>query len=306
MIRYVARRLLIAIPTVLAASFLVFMLMHLTPGDPAELLLGQDATPELIVQVREELGLDKPILVQYVRFLGDALHGDLGRSYSQSIDVWDEIARTWPATLQLASAAILLALVIGIPVGLLSAVYKGSWFDRASKVAVLASFSMPIYWLGLILIYVFSIRLGWFPTSGRSSLLSLVLPAVSLAIWSLATIVRMTRASMLEVLTEDYIRTAQAKGLPPWKLYIRHALRPALNPVVTLAGLQFGQLMAGAVLTETVFNWPGTGRLMVTAVLARDYPMVRAIVLLVAVLFILVNLIVDIIYAVLDPRIRYS
>jgi ABC-type dipeptide/oligopeptide/nickel transport system permease component len=303
---FIARRVLISIPLLIAVSFLAFLLMQLTPGDPARLMLGQDATPELIAQLTERLGLDRSLPEQYLRFLGNLFQGDLGRSFSTNLPVADELARTWPATLQLAVGAIILALVVGIPLGILSAVLEGSWFDYLTKVLVLASFSMPIYWLGLLFIYLFAVQLAWLPTSGSGTPLHLVLPTVSLAIWSMAAVVRMTRASMLEVLTEDYIRTARAKGLRESALLVRHALRPALNPVVTLAGLQFGQLMAGAVLTETVFSWPGVGRLMVVAVFARDYPMIRGIVLLVAATFILVNLIVDILYAVLDPRIRYS
>jgi ABC-type dipeptide/oligopeptide/nickel transport system permease component len=306
MLTYVTRRLLIALPLLFAVSVLTFVLMQLTPGDPATLILGQDATPELVAQLRAELGLDRSLPEQYLRFVTDALSGDLGRSYSNNVPVADELARAWPATMQLAVGAIVLALAVGLPLGILSAVAQGTWFDYATKIVVLASFSMPIYWLGLMFIYLFAVQLAWLPTSGSGTPQHFVLPVVSLAIWSLAAVVRMTRASMLEVLTEDYIRTARAKGLPELALLIRHALRPALNPVVTLAGLQFGQLMAGAVLTETVFNWPGVGRMMVVAVFARDYPTIRAIVLIVAATFILVNLVVDILYARLDPRIRYS
>lgn len=306
MLTYIARRLLIAVPLLVAVSFVAFLLMHLTPGDPAALMLGQDATPELVEELRGRMGLDRPLHEQYALFVWNLLQGDLGRSFSTGVSVADELARTWPATLQLAVGAILLALVVGIPLGVLGAVFHGTWFDYVIKVFVLASFSMPIYWLGLLLIYLFALQLGWFPTSGSGTPLHLVLPTVSLAIWSLAAVVRMTRASMLEVLTEDYIRTARSKGLSEFAILSRHALRPSLNPVLTLAGLQFGQLMAGAVLTETVFSWPGVGRLMVVAVFARDYPTIRGIVLVVAVTFILVNLLVDILYGVLDPRIRHS
>lgn len=303
---YIARRLLVAVPLLLAVSFLAFMLMHLTPGDPAELMLGQDATPELIAEVRAQMGLDRPLLEQYATFLANLFQGDLGHSFSTGLSVGSELARTWPATLQLAVGAVALALVVGIPLGVLGALFRGTWFDYFIKVFVLAAFSMPIYWLGLLLIYVFALQLSWLPTSGSGTPQHLVLPTISLAIWSLAAIVRMTRASMIEVLTEDYIRTAGAKGLSKVAILGRHALRPSLNPVLTLAGLQFGQLMAGAVLTETVFSWPGLGRQMVVAVFARDYPTIRGIVLVVAATFILVNLLVDILYGVLDPRIRHS
>lgn len=305
MLAYVVRRVLGAVPVLAVVSFLAFLLLKLTPGDPAELMLGQDATPKLIRQLHHSMGLDQPLLEQYGRFLVGAAHGDLGRSFTTDLPVAQELARAWPATFELAVSATLVALVLGIAIGMLSAVFRGSWFDYVSRLLVLASFSVPVYLLGLVLIYVFAIRLNWVPTSGSGSVAHLVLPSAALSIWSLATIARMTRSSMLEVLTEDYIRTGRAKGLPPWYLYLRHALRPALNPVITLSGLQFGQLMAGAVLTEVVFNWPGVGQLMVQAVFDRDYPTLRGVILLIAIVFIAVNLAVDLLYAYVDPRIRH-
>lgn len=305
MLWYTVRRVVGAVPVLIAVSFLSFLLLKLTPGDPAELMLGQDATPELIEELRHDMGLDQPLLAQYGRFLWNAVQGDLGRSFSTDVPVAQELARAWPATFELAVAATVVAMVLGITIGMLSAVFRGSWFDYVSRFVVLASFSMPVYLFGLVLIYVFAIQLGWFPTSGAGTLPHLVLPAVALSVWSLAMIVRMTRSSMLEVLNDDFIRTGRAKGLPPWYLYLRHALRPALNPVLTLSGLQFGQLMAGAVLTEVVFNWPGVGQLMVTAVFARDYPILRGVVLLIATVFIVVNLLVDLLYSYVDPRIRH-
>lgn len=304
MLAFAVRRVFGTVPVLAVVSFLAFLLLKLTPGDPAQLMLGQDATPELIQKLRHEMGLDQPLLEQYARFIAGAVRGDLGRSFSTDVPVVDELARAWPATLQLALTATLTALLLGIAIGVLSAVFRGSMFDYLSRMAVLATFSIPVYLFGLALIYVFAIRLNWFPTSGSGSVVHLVLPSVALSIWSLATVARMTRSSMLEVLSDDYIRTGRAKGLPPWYLYLRHALRPALNPVVTLSGLQFGQLMAGAVLTEVVFNWPGVGQLMVRAVFARDYPTLRGVVLLIAVVFIAVNLAVDVLYAYVDPRIR--
>jgi peptide/nickel transport system permease protein len=309
---YILRRVLVAIPLLLVVSVVVFLLMQLTPGDPAVLMLGQDATPDAIAQLRHQFGLDLPLPQQYLLFLGNLLRGDLGRSFGTHLSVAGELARTWPATFELAVAAMVIALVVGLPVGVVTAVGRGGVFDQVTRVVVLVSVSMPIFWSGLLLIYYFSVGLGWLPTSGRgngtleSELAHLVLPAASLATFSLAVIVRLTRSSMLDVLGEDYMRTARSKGLRTRTVIVRHGLKNALIPVVTVAGLQFGQLLAGAALTETVFNWPGVGRLVVTAVFSRDYPTIRGAVLLIAATFIIVNLVVDLTYAFLDPRIRYS
>jgi peptide/nickel transport system permease protein/oligopeptide transport system permease protein len=306
MIVYVLRRVVIAIPLLLVVTVAVFLLMELTPGDPAVLMLGQDATSESIEALRIQFGLDRPLPEQYLRFLANLVRGDLGRSFVTHLPVSAEIARTWPATLQLAVAAMAIALVVGLPLGVITAVKRGGLVDQLTRVVVLVSVSMPIFWSGLLLIYWFAVQLRWLPTSGAGSLAHLVLPSVSLSTFSLAVIVRLTRSSMIDVMSEDYVRTARAKGLRDLVVIVRHGLKNALIPVVTIAGLQFGQLLAGAVLTETVFNWPGLGRLTVTAVFARDYPMIRGAILVVAVTFILVNLLVDLLYAFLDPRIRHA
>ncbi len=309
---YILRRLLVAIPLLLVVSIVVFLLMQLTPGDPAVLMLGQDATPQSIAQLRNQFGLDLPLPQQYLLFLENLLRGDLGRSFGTRLSVAGELARTWPATLELAVAAMAIALAVGLPLGVITAVGRGGVLDQITRVVVLVTVSMPIFWSGLLLIYYFSVQLGWLPTSGRgdgtveSELSHLILPAVSLSTFSLAVIVRLMRSSMLDVLGEDYIRTARSKGLRTWTVILRHGMKNALIPVVTVAGLQFGQLLAGAALTETVFNWPGVGRLVVTAVFSRDYPTIRGAVLLIATTFIIVNLLVDLVYAFLDPRIRYS
>ena len=306
MIVYVLRRLVIAIPLLLVVTVAVFLIMELTPGDPAVLMLGQDATPQSIEALRIQFGLDRPLPEQYLRFLLNLIQGDLGRSFVTHLPVSGELARTWPATLQLAVAAMAIALVVGLPLGVVTAVKRGGWIDQITRVIVLISVSMPIFWSGLLLIYLFAVQLRWLPTSGAGSLANLVLPSISLSTFSLAVIVRLTRSSMIDVMGEDYVRTARAKGLRDLVVIVRHGLKNALIPVVTIAGLQFGQLLAGAVLTETVFNWPGLGRLTVTAVFARDYPMIRGAILVVAATFILVNLFVDLVYAFLDPRIRHA
>lgn len=309
---YILRRLLVAIPLLLVVSIVAFLLMQLTPGDPAVLMLGQDATPQSIAQLRHQFGLDLPLPQQYLLFVENLLRGDLGRSFGTQLSVTGELARTWPATFELAVAAMLIALAVGLPLGVLTAVARGSVFDQLTRIVVLVSVSMPIFWSGLLLIYYFSVQLGWLPTSGRgdgsvaSELSHLLLPAISLSTFSLAVIVRLMRSSMLDVLGEDYMRTARSKGLRGSTVVLRHGMKNALIPVVTVAGLQFGQLLAGAALTETVFNWPGVGRLVVTAVFSRDYPTIRGAVLLIATTFIVVNLLVDLVYAFLDPRIRYS
>lgn len=306
MLPYVIRRLLVAIPLLLVVSIVVFLLMAATPGDPAVLMAGMEATPENVLKLRTQFGLDRPLPQQYLVFLQNIFRGDLGRSYATYLPVTDELGRAWPATIELATAAMAISLAIGLPVGIITAVRRGGWIDQIVRIIVLLSVSMPIFWLGLLFIYAFAVQLGWFPTSGRGTLAHLVLPSVSLATFSLAMIVRLTRSSMVEVLSEDYVRTARAKGLNAWAVVIRHGLANALIPVVTIVGLQFGQLLAGAVLTETVFNWPGLGRLLVTAVFARDYPTIRAAILLIAAMFIIVNLLVDMLYAALDPRIRFA
>lgn len=306
MVPYIVRRLLISIPLLAFVSIVVFLLLAATPGDPAALMLGQEATPENVRRLRAELGLDRSLVEQYVIFIRNLATGDLGRSFYTHLSVGGELARAWPATLELSLAAMAIALLIGIPIGVVSAVRRGGYFDQIVRVLVLVSVSMPIYWLGLLLVYLFAVELRWLPSTGRGSPQQLVLPAISLATFTVAAIVRLTRSSMMEALAEDYIRTARAKGLRERIVVVRHGLKNALIPVVTIVGLQFGQLLAGAALTETVFNWPGLGRLLVTAVFSRDFPMIRGAILLIAALFIVSNLIIDLLYAALDPRIRES
>jgi len=296
--------------------------------------LGQHATTEQIEALREELGLNDPLYVQFGRFLWDILHGDFGRSLMTRAPVAQEIFSRFPATIELALAAMLIAATVGIIVGVIAAVKQYSLFDYLSMIGALAGVSMPIFWLGLMLIIIFAVNLGWLPVAGRidiglepqhitgffildsiltrnwpalvSALKHLVLPAVALACYSMAIIARMTRSTMLEVLRQDYIRTARAKGLSETSVVYKHALRNALIPVVTVIGLQTGMLLSGAVLTETVFSWPGIGSLLVNGILAADYPLVQATVIVIASVFVIVNLIVDILYVYLDPRIRYS
>jgi len=322
------------IPVLLGVSALVFIGMHIIPGDVAVLLLGDKGTPEALARLRHELGLDQPIYVQYFRFLRDVLQGDFGISLRTRKPAWWEVWQAVPMTLELSMAAFSFAVLVGIPVGLIAATRQYSLFDTASMVGVLISVSMPIFWTGLILMMLFGGTLHWFPIGGilddsvtlqritgihlldallqgnmeafRSAFRHLVLPTIALGSISLATIARMTRSSMLEILHQDYIRTARAKGLIERRVLVGHALRNALIPVVTVGGLQLGVMLSGAVLTETVFALPGLGRLAITSLLARDYAVVQAIVLVAAAFIVMVNLLVDLLYAYLDPRIKYG
>jgi ABC-type dipeptide/oligopeptide/nickel transport system permease component len=300
---FVLRRLLLAIPVLLGVIFAVMLTIELIPGDPVELILGQQATQEAVAHLREFLGLDKPLLVRYVEYLGRLVTGDLGRSIQQNRPVVDELGEAWPATAQLTLAALLLAAVVGVAAGIVSAVWPNSVFDAFARLASLFGLSMPIFWIGLCLIVVFALWLPWLPVGGTGSLAHLVLPAVTLALPSIAMVARMTRSSVLEVLREDYVRTARAKGVAERLVVVKHALRNAFIPIVTLLGLQAGQLMGGAVLTETVFAWPGLGRLMVKAIFARDYVLLQGAVLVFALAFVVVNLLVDLSYGALDPRV---
>ena len=333
MLSYIIKRALGVIPVLLCVSMLVFGFVRLIPGDPALVMLGERATPENVARVREQLGLNKPVYEQYLTFLGNALHGDLGRSILRQEPVTQEIIRRFPATIELALAALLFAIAVGIPAGVISAVRRGSWFDSSSMLVALTGVSMPIFWLGLMLIYLFAVVLHLLPTGGRldagtqlapitnlvlvdsllrgnmpvfiQGLRHLLLPALALATIPMAIIARMTRSSMLEVLGQDYIRTAQAKGLMARTVVVRHALRNAWLPIITVVGLQVGILLSGAILTETIFSWPGIGRWLVDAIYARDYPIVQGVTLVIALIFVVVNLSVDILYALVDPRIRF-
>ena len=314
--RYLARRLLLLVPVLVGVSVIVFMVLHLSPGDPVEIMLGAQATQADRARLRADLGLDQPVHVQYVRWLGHVARGDLGRSLWMKRPVLAEVLLRFQATLILAGTALLLSTTLGIALGVASATRPNSLLDRLSATASLFGASMPSFWLGIVLMVVFALRLGWLPASGMYApygggglldlLAHLLLPAVTLAAASVTIIARLTRATMLETLGQDYIRTARAKGVVERGVVLRHGLKNALIPIVTVVGVQAGYLLGGAVLTETVFAWPGVGTLMVQGILARDVPLVQGCVLVVALSFVLVNLAVDLVYAWLDPRIRYE
>jgi ABC-type dipeptide/oligopeptide/nickel transport system permease component len=334
MARYLLRRLALTIPILLGVSLLVFLMLHSAGGDPAQSILGARADPESIAKLRQELGLDRPLLVQYVAFLSGAVRGDFGRSYRSNTPVTTEIAARFPATIELAMAAMAIAVVTGVVFGTLAAVRRHSLLDYVSSTVVLLGVSIPTFWLGLILIIIFGLWMRWLPISGRvdprlgadpslpfltlasvlhgnwavakDALRHLILPALTLAAWPAAIVARMTRASLIESLGQDYVRTARGKGLPEQLIVVGHAARNALLPVLTVVGLEFGTLLGGAVVTETIFSWPGLGQLTVTAIGARDYQMVQGVVVLLGAVFVLLNLLVDVLYAVLDPRIRYE
>jgi len=304
MIRYIFRRLAFFTPILLGVSIVVFTIMHLTPGDPAEILLGTEASQAQIEQFRSNLGLDKPVYVQYLIFLKNALAGDLGRSLRTGNPVTEEILSRFPATLTLASAGLLLAVVIGFPLGLIAALRQNTLTDALASFFALFGFSIPNFWAGLMLMLLFSIIIPVLPSSGYGDLRHLILPALTLGIQIVAVIARMTRSSVLEVIRQDYIRTARAKGIPSAFVLSHHVIRNALIPVVTIAGLYFGLLLGGVVVTETVFSYPGIGRLLIDAIRAHDFPLIQGGVLFFGICICAVNLVVDIIYAFLDPRIR--
>src|SRR5213594_3420511 len=300
MLTFVTRRLLLAVPVLLGVVFVVMLTVDLLPVDAVTLMLGEHATKDAVAKLRDHLGLDKPFLVRYLEYVGRVVRGDLGRSIQQNRPVAAELGDAWPATLQLTIAALLIAAVAGIVAGIASAAWPNSLFDGIARLASLFGLSMPIFWTGLVLIVIFSLWLHWLPVGGAGSLTHLILPAVTLALPSVAMIARMTRSAVLDVLREDYVRTARAKGVSEVWVLGRHALRNAFIPILTLLGLQSGQLMGGAVLTETVFAWPGLGRLMVKAIFARDYVLLQGAVLIFALAFVLI---VDLSYGLLDPRI---
>ncbi len=305
MIRYVLAKLILTLPLLLGVTFLLFVIGQLTPGDPVLIMLGERAPQEEIDRLRDTLGLDQPWYVQYVQFVGNALRGDLGISYRSKLPVTNEVLSRLPATAELAGAALLFSLTVGLSMGIVAAVNRNTWIDRVAIVFAMIGSSMPVFWSGLLLIVLFAVDLGWLPASGRGTPYHLIMPAIALGAGAAALIARITRSSMLESLSQDYVRTARAKGLADNVVIIRHALRNALIPVVTVVGLQIGGLMAGAVLTETVFSWPGIGFLTVQAIGQRDFPVLRATVLLVATIFTLVNLLLDVLFVQLDPRIKY-
>lgn len=293
------------IPVMLGVSFIVFTLMHFTPGDPARIMLGESAPQEDVMRLREEMGLDDPFLIQYGRYVKRAVvNQDIGRSYVTRRSVADEIIGRFPATLKLAAIGVLVAVAIGIPVGIISATRQYTIFDQVSMVLALLGVSLPNFWQGLMLILLFSVKLGWLPASGFTSVKHMILPALTLGTSSAATITRMTRSSMLEVIRQDYIRTARAKGQVESIIINKHALKNALIPIITVIGLQFGSLLGGAVLTESIYSIPGVGRLMVDSIKSRDFPVVQGGVLFIAITFSIINLFVDILYAYVDPRIK--
>ncbi len=303
--KYIVKRLLSLIPVLIAVSILVFLLMHITPGDPAILMLGERAPEEQIENLRARMGLDQPVPVQYLNWAGQILQGDFGRSLRSRRPVLMEIRQRFTNTLMLAGAGVMVAIIIGIPVGVISAVYPNSWLDNLFTGITFVAVGMPVFWTGIMLILIFSVTLGWLPSSGMSmDIRYFILPTIALASVTTATIARIARSSMLDVLNEDYVRTARAKGLAERWVNYKHALRNALIPVVTILGLQFGQMLAGAVLTETVFAWPGMGRLIVDSIRANDFPVVQGSILVFALAYALVNTGVDIAYAYLDPRIQ--
>jgi len=306
MLSYIIRRVLLAIPVLIGVVTLVFLSLRLMPGDPALIMAGEAAPQEVVDRIRERLGLDQPLIVQYGIYMGSLLRGDLGESARTRRPVSREIGTRLPATMELAAASMAIAVVFGLLAGLISATRQYSLVDYGTMVGALIGISIPVFWFGLMAMWIFSVQLGWFPVGGRGTFRHLVLPAITLGAMSTGMIARMTRSSMLEVLRQDYVRTAHAKGLGERAVHMKHALRNALIPVMTLAGLQFGTLLGGSVLTETVFTWPGVGRLMVNSIMNRDYPVVQGAVLLIAVIFTAVNLLVDIAYSVVDPRIRYD
>ena len=318
MATYIIRRCIGLIPVLLVISIMVFLMLHLAPGDPVLTILGAsertNLDPKVVQQVREEFGLDKPLVVQFASFVARAVRGDLGRSYQTRQDVLGMIAQRLPATLQLTFASMLISLLIAIPLGVFSATRQNSLLDNFSMVFASFGISIPRFWFGLILILVFSVKLGWLPATGighiedglSSVLRHLLLPALSLGLSMLAIVTRMTRSSMLEVVRQDYIRTARAKGLSERVVIYKHSLKNALIPVVTIVGMQFGGLLGGAVVTETIFSWPGVGRLAVNSILRRDFPTVQGTTLVLCFTFVVVNLLVDVLYTALDPRIRYD
>ena len=350
MAQYFTRRLISVIPTLLGVTIIIFLLLRLIPGDPAIAMLGEHAAQENVERIREQLGLNRPLFLdrealrqgnikgfsdsQYIRYLGRLVQGDLGNSIHRRIAIADELKLRFPATIELALLSMLIAILVGVPVGIMSAARRGSWLDSISIVGSLIGVSMPIFWLGLMEIMLFAVFLHWFPSGGRlnptidvksvtnfilidciitgnwealvNALKHLVMPALALATIPTAIIARMTRSSMLDVLQEDYIRTAHAKGLRESVVLFRHALKNAFLPVITIIGLQTGSLLAGAVLTETIFSWPGIGKWIYDAILGRDYPIVQSGTLLITFVIVLVNMLVDISYAFLDPRIRYE
>jgi peptide/nickel transport system permease protein len=303
-LRYIVRRVLLTIPVLLGVATLVFSLIHLVPGDPAQAMIGDGASPQDVAELRRRLGLDQPLFTQYVAFLRDAITGDLGVSFRTGQPVTAMIVERIPATAELAVAAMVVAILIAIPLGVVAAVWRGTAIDYGAMTFALAGVSIPNFWLGPLLAIVFAVELGWLPVSGRGTLAHLVLPAISLGLALAAILARMTRASLLDELGELYVRAARARGVSHAASIGGHALRNSMIPLLTIIALQFGAVLTGAVITETIFAWPGIGRLLIQSIGFRDYPMVQGCILLIAVTYVTVNLVTDLMYGVLDPRIR--
>lgn len=309
MLRYVLGRLVGMLPVLFGVTVLVFLMTAFSPGDPVVAMLGESAqgiSREALEELRTQLGLDRPLPAQYAAYVGGLLRGDLGVSIRSRRPVLAEIADRLPATIELAVAALAVAVALGVTLGVVAAVRKRTWVDGAAIAVALVGVSVPVFWSGFLLMIVFALELGWLPASGRGSVRHLILPAVTVGVSSAAFIARITRGAVLEALGQDYVRTAHAKGVAPRRVVVRHALRNALLPIVTVVGLQLGGLLGGAVLTETVFAWPGVGRMLVDAILARDLPLVQGSVLVISLIFILVNLAVDLSYAAINPKVRYG
>lgn len=298
------RRVLLTIPVLLGVATLVFSMIHLVPGDPAQAMMGDGASPQDVAELRKSLGLDQPLLTQYTTFLRHAVTGDLGKSFRTGQPVTTMIIERVPATAELAIAAMVVAILIAIPLGVIAAVWKGTAIDYGAMTFALAGVSIPNFWLGPLLAIVFAVELGWLPVSGRGTIAHLVLPAISLGLALAAILARMTRASLLEELDELYVRAARARGVSRPAAVASHALRNSMIPLLTIIALQFGAVLTGAVITETIFAWPGIGRLLIQSIGFRDYPMVQGCILLIAVTYVTVNLVTDLMYGVLDPRIR--
>ena len=306
MATFLTRRLLLAIPTLLGVLLVAFLLLYVAPGDPVMEMVGERADPETIARLRRELRLDEPVHRQFLHYVAGVVRGDLGTSYITGRPIIRDIVERFPKTLMLAGAAMLLASVTGITIGVLSARRPGGWFDRASLGGAYLGISFPVYWVGLLLILLFAVELRWLPPSGYGRLEYIVLPALALGTRSIAFLARVTRSSMLEVLSSDFVRSARAKGLRERVVVVRHALRNALIPVITVLGLDFGNYLTGSILTETIFSWPGLGRYVVNAIARRDLPAIQGSVLFLSVVFVLVNLITDVAYAKADPRVSYG
>lgn len=306
MIRYVVLRLALLIPTLLGVLAVTFALLYLAPGDPVAGIVGERADAATIERARRELHLDDPLVVRFGRYVGGVVQGDLGRSYITRRPIVDELAHRFPATLRLAAAAMAIAIILGLAIGIRGAMRPGSWSDRIATIGAYLGISFPVYWVGLLLILLFAVQLRWFPPSGYGGLLFLVLPAITLGMRSVAFLARMTRAAMQEALQSDLVRTARSKGLSPRVVVLRHALGNALIPIITVIGLDFGSYLTGSILTETIFSWPGVGRYVLTAIDKRDLPAIQGSILFLSLVFVIANLIADLCYAAADPRVAYD